>query len=446
MWRYLALLALLVLSLPILADDWPQWMGPNRDGVWAEKGILDKFPEKGLTKVWSAPIQAGYSGPAVARGRVYVLDRKLAAKQKLPDNPFDDRTNVVGSERVLCLDSTTGKEVWKHEYPCDYRVSFGLGPRCTPTVDGERVYCLGTMGDLKCLKSDNGDVVWSLNCCTDLRAKCQHWGFCGHPLVYKNLLIALVGGQDGLIMAFEKESGKRVWSALKYEEHGAGYSPPTLIHHDGQPILLQFHASGLSALEPLTGRQLWTIPMKPAYGMSIMAPQLRGHLLFVAGAGCGAVLELQPKGGKPVELWHSESRLHGLHPVNMTPLLDDECIYGVCQFGALRGIELRTGKRIWETYTPVLDAEHGQDFRGLNSATAFLVKHEDRYFSFNERGTLRIMKLNSSGPVMISDTKLLEPTSVGMGRKVLWSHPAFANKCVFVRNDQELACFSLEKK
>lgn len=445
MWRIPALLVLSAVPVVGQADDWPQWMGPNRDGVWSETGILDQFPENGLTKLWSAPVHAGYSGPAVANGRVFLLDRQMSAKHKLPDNPFDDKTQVPGSERVIGFNSVTGQKLWEQAYPCEYRVSFGLGPRCTPTVDGEHVYTLGTMGDLKCLKAQTGEVVWQTNFCRDHQAKPQHWGFCGHPLVYQNLLIVLAAAPDGLVMAFDKLTGKPVWRALETGSHGqAGYSPPTLVRIGDVPTLLQFHPTGISSLEPTSGKLLWTVPMKPKYEMSIMAPQLRGNLLFVAGAECGLMLEVQP-GQKPVELWRCNGRQLGVHPVNMTPLLDNECLFGVCHMGAMRGVDLRTGKRLWESYLPTLDTQPDPGFRGLNSATAFLVRHGERYFSFNELGTLRILKLNANGMTTLSQTKLMHPTSNGMGRKVLWSHPAFANKCIYVRNDQELACFSLAK-
>jgi outer membrane protein assembly factor BamB len=445
MRRSFALMGLLVLSVRSGADDWPQWMGPKRDGVWAETGIIDQLPQNGLPKLWSTPIHAGYSGPSVAQGHVFVMDRKLSPKAKLPDNPFDDKTPVNGSERVICMNSLTGKTVWAHEYPCNYRVSYGTGPRCTPTVDGNLVFTLGTMGDLKCLETQTGQLRWDVNFCRDFSAMQQQWGFCGHPLVHGSLLIALVGAPDGLVMAFDKETGKPVWKALQPAEGGhAGYAPPTIIQHADKSLLLQFHPTGLSALEPETGKHLWTVPIKPKYEMSIMAPQLRGDLLFVAGAECSLLLELQ-KGKRPVELWRCDGRHQGLHPINMTPLLDDDCIFGVCTMGAMRGLDLRTGKRLWQTYQPVIDEDHSAEFRGLNSATAFLIRHEDRYMAFNERGTLHFLKLKSSGPSFLSHAKLLEPSSSSMGRKVLWSHPAFANKCIYVRNDRELACFSLAK-
>src|SRR5829696_4049582 len=131
---------LVTLLSPARADDWPQWFGPKRDGVWREDGILDKFPAGGLKQVWKAPLGAGYSGPAVADGFVYVMDR-VGAKA-IEGNPAK-AVSGEGKERVVCLNARTGEQVWVHEYDCTYkRISYGFGPRTTPSVVGGRVYTL----------------------------------------------------------------------------------------------------------------------------------------------------------------------------------------------------------------------------------------------------------------------------------------------------------------
>ena len=128
----------LILSLAPFArsDDWPQWLGPQRDGVWREEGILEKFPVEGLRKVWDVSMGAGYAGPAVVGNRVFVSDRVLAEGAKIPGNAFST-ANVDGKERLRCLNATTGKEIWAVSYPCVYGISYASGPRCTPTVDGD---------------------------------------------------------------------------------------------------------------------------------------------------------------------------------------------------------------------------------------------------------------------------------------------------------------------
>src|SRR3954447_15677828 len=141
----LALLTLPLLSAAARADDWPQWFGPERDGVWREKGIVEKFPPGGPKQRWHVEIGGGYAGPAVAGGKVYVTDRLLAKGVKDPDDPFKP-ANSDGEERVLCIDDASGKVLWKHVYPCKYTMSYPCGPRCTPIVKDGRVYTLGAMG------------------------------------------------------------------------------------------------------------------------------------------------------------------------------------------------------------------------------------------------------------------------------------------------------------
>src|SRR5262245_35939640 len=189
------LAGLVLIAGPAVAADWPQWMGPNRDAVWSETGILEKFPEGGPKELWRKPIGGGFAGPAVVDGKLYVPDKVLKPGQKPPSGPFD-RTKIECTERVLCLDAKTGEQIWKHEYDSPYTISYQEGPRCTPTVHDGKVYTLGAMGDLVCLDAATGKPVWAHNFPRDYGVTVQIWGYASHPLVYKNLVVTLVGGKD----------------------------------------------------------------------------------------------------------------------------------------------------------------------------------------------------------------------------------------------------------
>jgi outer membrane protein assembly factor BamB len=433
------------------ADDWPQWMGPNRDGVWAETGVVKALSKDARpARVWKAEIAAGYAGPAVADGRVYVTDRLLAAGAKNPDDPFDTKQKVESSERVLCFDAKTGARVWEHEYPCPYQISYPSGPRCTPTVSGGKVYALGAMGDLRCLDAKTGKLVWSKNFVKDYGAKPPTWGFCSHPLVYKNLLICVCGGEGSTAVAFDTDTGAEKWRAL--DARDIGYCPPTLIHAGGVDQVLIWHARALNGLDPLTGKLYWSAALEPLYGMSIMAPRQAGDRLFAAGVGgAGAVLKLAADKPDASVVWQEAAekdmdrkpKARGLYPVNMTPLIDKGTIYGVDQPGMLRAVDLETGKKLWFSFKPVIGREEDEDFKGAGSGTAFVVKNGDRYFLFAETGELVSARLSPKGYEETGRAKLVDPTGAAFGRKVVWTHPAFANKCVFVRNDKELVCYSL---
>jgi outer membrane protein assembly factor BamB len=163
------------------ADDWPQWLGPRRDAIWREQGLVTTFPAGGLPVKWRVPVAEGYSGPAVTGGRVYVADY-VAREGEVVNGP-NDRTNRLGTERLLCLDAATGRLLWKHEQDCAYSISYASGPRCTPTVADGLVYSLGAEGNLACLDAASGELRWSKDFKKDYSAPTPIWGFCGHPLV-----------------------------------------------------------------------------------------------------------------------------------------------------------------------------------------------------------------------------------------------------------------------
>ncbi len=191
----------LTMASGVRADEWPQWMGPQRDGVWRESGIVDVLPTNGPDIVWRAPVAGGYAGPAVADGKVFVMDYRR--REGEPTNDPGIRPDVVGDERVLCLDAATGEQIWVHAYDCPYQISYPAGPRVTPTVDGDRLYTLGAEGRLLCLQVADGQVVWSKDLQDAYKFRVPTWGCCGHPLVHGDKLLCVVGGKGSVAVAFD---------------------------------------------------------------------------------------------------------------------------------------------------------------------------------------------------------------------------------------------------
>ncbi len=430
--RWLSSLAVLfALALPARADDWPQWLGPQRDSIWRENGILDKFPKGGPKVLWRAPVAHGYSGPAVVGGRVYVTDH--LSKKTVEGNPFA-RGKVEGKERVLCLDANSGKEVWKHEYDCPYNLSYPAGPRCTPTVSGGKAYTLGAEGNLFCLDAAKGTVLWSKDFKKDYKAPTPMWGFCSHPLVDGKKLFCIVGGKGSVAVAFDKDTGKELWRSLTAT--GPGYSSPAMIEAGGRKQLLIWHAESINGLDPETGKPYWSVPCAPIAGMSIMTPRKYGDYLFVSGMFQASVLiKLASDRPAATVVWTGK-RDTALYAKNPTPFIDDGYLYGIDLNGELRCANLVTGKRLWQDYAPV-------GGKRVVSGTAFLVKNGQRFFIASETGHLIVARLSPKGYQEIDRWKMLEPTGKAHGRDVVWSHPAFANRCVFWRNDKELVCASL---
>ena len=433
MYKTILALGVLFLAASARAEDWPQWLGPKRDGVWSETGIVETFPKDGPPVKWRVKIAGGYSGPAVAAGKVYVTDfQGDTVKKEFHKDKFK------GVERVLCLNAEDGKQLWEYKYDCTYSVQYPAGPRCTPTVEDGKVYALGAEGNLVCLDAEKGKLIWSKDFKKDYQAVTPQWGFCSHPLVDGDKLYCVVGGTGSTVVAFDKNTGKEIWKALDAKEQG--YCPPTMIEAGGKKQLLIWHAESLNSLNPDFGVLYWSVKLAPSYSMAIMAPRRHGDLLFAGGNGDQAVcLKLAADKPAVTEVWRGKKST-ALYPINSTPFLEDGIIYGVDQPGLLRGVKLETGERLWEASEPVT----GKD-RSVNSGTAFLVKNGDRFFLFNEIGQLIIAKLTPKGYEEVAKAKILDPTGTAFGRDVVWSHPAFARKCCFARNDNEIICVDLSK-
>ena len=434
-----------IFALATLGDDWPQWMGPRRDDVWRERGVVKEFSSNGPPVLWRASIYPSYSGPAVVGNHLFMLDRPPAAKaQSAKTETNKEGPETSASERVLCLDATNGKLIWQHSYPCTYNIGYPAGPRTTPVVTDGRVYTLGAMGELLCLEAGSGKVIWDRNFPLDFKLnKAPVWGWSSHPLLDGNRLICLVGGTNSAVVAFDKDTGKEVWRALTATE--IGYAPPVIYTVHGRRELIIWHTDAVSGLDPETGKVLWSQPY-PVGGqpqrpeVTIAMPRLEGDHLFISSFYQGALmLELTSDG--PKVAWNRRSTADedmndGLHTVLGTPFLKDGYIYGVCGFGELRCLDAKTGDRKWETYAATAGKKA---FFG----NAFITAHEDRVFLWNDQGELILAKLQPQGYHEISRDKLLEPLEKTRGRIVTWCHPAYANRCAYVHNGKELICVSL---
>ena len=407
------------------ADDWPQWGGPRRDLVWRETGIVETLPAgPKLPRMWSTPIGAGYAGPAVAAGRVYVMDR-----------PEQTET-----ERVLCLDAETGKILWTHQYEARYKVDYPAGPRMTPVIVDDLLYTIGTMGHMFCLKVADGSVVWKKQFVDEFDTKLPIWGMVATPLVLGDRVITLVGGvPNALVVCFDRRTGKELWRSL--EDAEVGYCPPVLCEFGGRPQVVIWHPKAVTAIDPDSGKEIWSVPFAVRFGLCIPQPRQVGNRLFLTAFYNGPLmLELDAEGKTPRIVWkgksNSEIRTDGLHSIMSTPIFNGRHIYGVCSYGQLRCLDAQTGERLWET------REATGEGRWWN---AFLVEQGDRVFLANEQGELIIARLTPQGYQELSRSLLVEPTRDVQGRMTIWSQPAFAQQSVFARNDRELVRVNLKQ-
>ncbi len=433
--RAAGLSVLLLAGCELLAEDWPQWLGPRRDSVWRESGIIAKFPTGGPPVRWRTPISPGYSGPSVAKGCVYVVDRPNAAEAG--NGPEGSPRKV---ERVLCLNEADGRVLWHYEYDCPYSISYGAGPRTTPLVSDGKVFTFGAEGNLVCLDAEQGRQIWSRDFKKEFGVKAPTWGFAGHPLLDGNRLICIARGEQSTVVAFDRDTGKELWRALTASE--PGYSSPVIFESGGERQLIIFEPEAVNSLDAVTGQTYWSVPFSARMGLSVATPRKLGDLLFVTSFYNGAMmLRLNSTDASATPLWRTEKAgeqdTTHLNAIICTPFLENGYIYGVCSYGQLRCLKADTGERVWETFQATTG---GSPVRWAN---AFLVKNGDRFFIANEHGDLIIARLSPAGYEEISRAHLLEPTNKDCGRPVVWSHPAFANRCCYARNDKEIICVNL---
>ena len=402
------------------ADDWPRWMGPQYDGVWREIGMIDSFPENGPKVLWRQEIGAGYSGPSIAGGRIFAMDRTkddgvgIKVENKVPGA-------MPGGERVRCLDLKTGDVLWSHSYDCPYKIAYPTGPRCTPTVDGEFVYTLGAMGHLKCLATANGDVIWEKQLTEDYEAKPPFWGYASHPFVDGEQLIVPVGGEGTGLVAFEKKTGKELWRSVTTND--IGYAPVVIYEPEdsnGERQLIFWHGRGITSVNPNDGKELWNVVFPQEANPSIVTiatPVLVGNKLLIAEFYKGALLlEIGSNPPSVNEVWRNFAKNpkldDAMNAMMATPVVKDGLAYGVAYSkrgdGLLRCIDLESGEMKWTD-------ENWMGDKPLMFATGFITPNEDKYFIFNDIGELVIATLSSEGFKELGRAKLLEPTSVARG-------------------------------
>jgi outer membrane protein assembly factor BamB len=422
------------------ADDWPQWLGPRRDGVWRESGILEKFPPGGPKIKWRVPIAAGYSGVAVAGDRLILMDRQLGEGAKVQNEaniPHRPSAAIPGNERITCFNAHTGEQLWQHVYDCPYTVSYPSGPRCTPIIAEGKVYTLGTEGHLLCLNLLDGKVIWSKDFARDFGAKTPLWGHAAHPLLDGQRLICMVGGEGSAVVAFDKETGKEIWRNLTAVE--IGYCPPMIYEVAGRRQLIVWHGSGVNGLDPDSGQVLWGHAFRTYQNMAISTPRLIGDKLYITGYPTTAFLFRLKAEAPGFEIVWKGDRKTGFFSCFATPFELDGYLYGGDKGGRLACIKVDTGERQWES----LAWCGGRSRNSGGDLFLTRVGDTDRFFMFTELGDLYIVRLTPKGLEEIDKVHLLEPTGVGFGKDVVWNAPAYAHRCVYVRNDKELICVSL---
>ncbi len=319
-----ALLITLLFPLLAAAHDWPQWRGPDRNGISTETGWLDTWPANGPKTAWKSHVGLGFSSFAVADGRVFTMG------------------HAEDKDTVFCLDASTGREIWKHAYPAELGDKFfDGGTTGTPTVSGDRVYSLSRWGDAFCFQAADGKIVWSGNVQTKTGARVPDWGFGGSPSIVGDRLILNVG-ETGLAM--DPKTGAILWQSAG---RSAGYSTPLPWKSGTEQLAVFGSEQAYVAVNVRDGKEAWRIRWLTQYGVNASDPILSGDQVFLStGYGKGAAL-FKLGGAEPVELWKSKKLRTQLNGA----ILFQGHLYGVdgdtSESASLKCIEWATGTEKW---------------------------------------------------------------------------------------------------
>jgi len=402
----------------VRADDWPQWRGPNRDGVWSETGILEKFPSGGLKVRWRAPVGIGFSSPVVAAGRVFVTDSELAKPK--------------ARERVHAFDARTGQRLWSCAYDVNYPDAafderFPRGPIATPVAANGRLYVLGASGNVLCLDTLKGDVLWKKNLQKEYPGSEIYPS--PSPLIEGDLLILLVGAKPGAsVIAFNKNTGQQIWHAL---DDGPTASSPIVLTAAGVRQLIVWTDRSVTSLAPATGKTLWRERLHTTQDAAVSTPVYQDGYLLIGGL----MMKLNQDKPNAVVLW-PESRATARRVLSdtSTALFRDGYIYSPRSFGEFVCLDAKTGKQLWET-DKVTDRKSGASVHPTENGKSVLL--------YNDRGELIRAQLTSAGYREVSRARVLEPATTFSGRKCAWAAPAYADHHIYARTNKELVCASL---
>ncbi|MEW6303958.1 MAG: PQQ-binding-like beta-propeller repeat protein [Verrucomicrobiota bacterium] len=400
------LLALWFSTGLLSASDWPQIFGPNRNGVYAGQDLAAAWPKEGPRRVWQVKVGEGFSGPAVAQGKVIVFHR------------LGDR------EVVQCLDAKTGNALWKFDYETKYRDQFGFdnGPRAVPAIAGGKVYTLGAEGTLSCVNLADGKLQWRVNTKEEFKAPAGWFGMVCSPLVEGNAVVVNIGGEGAGIVAFHKDTGKVLWKAT---DDPASYSSPIAATINDRRLLVFFAFNGLLTLEPAGGKVVHSFEWKPPIRESVSAatPIVVDDLIFISASyNTGAVL-LRAKGERVEKVWSGDESMSNHYA---TCVYRDGFLYGLDgrhDFAGgteLRCVEFRTGKVRWSK-------------PGLSAANVMLAG--DQLLALTENGELIRVAAQSNA---YKETGRAQILSAGVR-----AFPALADGRFYARSKNVLVCINL---
>jgi outer membrane protein assembly factor BamB len=408
---------LCALALPVGAADWPQWRGPNRDGISKETGLLRSWPQNGPPLVWTyEDAGVGYSGPAVVGDRLFTLGG-------------DGETEYV---YALDIQAEKPKKVWSTEVAPLFKQGRGDGPRGNPTVDGDLLYAIGGQGELICVETATGQRRWHCNLRSELGGQMMSgWGYSESPLVDGDKVVCTPGGSQGTLAALDKKTGKVLWRSKDFTD-AAGYSSLVVTNVGGIRQYVQMTGQSVAGVAVDDGRLLWRFERRSPTA-AIPTPIVHDNLVYVSsgyGTGC-TLLRLNTVGNGVIqcEQVYANKNLVNHHG---GVVLVGEYVYGysdgkgwVCQ-------DLKSGKTVWE------------EKRKLGKgAVTYADGH--LYCYSEDAGTLVLVEATPDGWKEDGRFKIPRETTVRKPQGKIWTHPVVANGRLYLRDQDLLFCYNIKE-
>jgi outer membrane protein assembly factor BamB len=404
-------------SPPASTNEWPQWRGPNRDGLSSESGLLTDWPTTGPPLLWEKTLGRGFSTPVVAGGRVYTMAQENAQED------VDGSTHETTYEAVICWDAATGRELWKFRYLGGYEERMGSGPRSTPSVDGDYVYAVGPTGIFHCLRADTGEKVWRHDLLEEFHAKAPQYGVSFSPLVEGDLVYVAPGGPNGgSVAAFHKRSGVLVWQAL---DDPMGFSSPLMTTAARVRQLLVFTNSALVSLSPSDGAINWRFAWETTGGFNIATPIAFDNYVFISsayGKGCALVeISRNADGSLGAKSVYEHNRMRNYFSSSVRY---GEHIYGFDN-NDLACMDVRTGVILWRL----------RGDRGFKKGSLLIADG-------------RLIVMDESGKLVLADAApegYRERASFQVSQNKCWTVPVLAGGRLYIRDESHLWCLNLRR-
>ena len=395
----------------VQASDWPQFLGPHRNGLSDETGLIDKWPDAGLKEVFRVRGGIGMSGLCIQQGRLLTLAQNATHQQ------------------LLCLDAKTGKQNWVSDLAPAYSNPMGNGPRSAPALTDSQAFVLTGEGNLIAVGLAEGDIQWRVNVIEELGGKAAEYGMACSPLIHDGLVIVTAGSPNGTVAAYESKTGKLGWSV---GQDRTGYSSPALLKVAGETHLVVFSGTALLGIEPSEGELLWRFPYETDYDCNIATPIQVGSDVFVSsGENHGSVmLSVTKEGGayQVEERWSSQGRKSVMRNEWQTSILLKGHLYGFDNVGSagpithLTCIDAKSGERVWQE---------------LRFGKGNLIAADGKLLMTTMDGEFVMVRATDQGFQEIGRQEVL-----GMTRQA----PALSNGFVYLRDDQEIVCIDLRNE